>query len=405
MKMRMLGSRHQETIFYVVMWLLMFIVPVVSIQLHHAQDGRFPWGELVSLWAQVGNLLVAFLLHNFLLAPLLVYRQKRLLYFCSIAVLTGCFALLQCSLRPDFKKEGEPPAMKEHRPPMRHDDFDAMQSSDECFDRDDPSRAFSEKEDFRPHMRRPHHREGEASPPFFFGQHDMVACLILIMMLGMNVGVKLYFKQRKDQERLNELEKENLQQQLEYLRYQINPHFLMNTLNNIHALVDIDGERAKDTIVELSKIMRYALYEGARQRVPLGRDVEFLQSYVKLMRLRFTDKVDIVVDIPSELPEREIPPMIFITFVENAFKHGISYRQESFIHVRLDVQPSWLVFVCQNSKVRREPVKPGQELAREGGVGLTNVQRRLQLLYGDQYRLDIDDQAETYNITLEIPLS
>ena len=233
----------------------------------------------------------------------------------------------------------------------------------------------------------------------------MVACLILIMMLGMNVGVKLYFKQRKDQERLNELEKENLQQQLEYLRYQINPHFLMNTRNNIHALVDIDGERAKDTIVELSKIMRYALYEGARQRVPLGRDVEFLQSYVKLMRLRFTDKVDIVVDIPSELPEREIPPMIFITFVENAFKHGISYRQESFIHVRLDVQPSRLVFVCQNSKVRREPVKPGQQLAREGGVGLTNVQRRLQLLYGDQYRLDIDDQAETYNITLEIPLS
>jgi sensor histidine kinase YesM len=179
----------------------------------------------------------------------------------------------------------------------------------------------------------------------------------------------------------------------------------MNTLNNIHALVDIDGERAKDTIVELSKLMRYALYEGARQRVPLGRDVEFLQSYVKLMRLRFTDKVDIVVDIPSELPEREIPPMIFITFVENAFKHGISYRQESFIHVRLDVQPSRLVFVCQNSKVRREAVKPGQQLAREGGVGLTNVQRRLQLLYGDQYRLDIDDQAETYNITLEIPLS
>ena len=371
------SHRKQEAVVYLVLWIILSVAPVISIQFHHADNAQFPWNELFDVWTQILILFGIFLLHNFLLAPLLVYKQKRLRYFTYVAMLTACFVVLQCIHRPDIPE----------RPPMHEPEMEMEMEPEMAME---PPRPI-QHEGFQP----------KGMPPIFFGQHDMMMTIILILMLGMNVGVKLYFKQRRDQQRLDELEKENLHQQLEYLRYQINPHFLMNTLNNIHALVDIDGERAKETIVELSKIMRFALYEGAQERVPLGRDVAFMQSYIKLMRLRFTDKVDIQVDIPEQLPERDIPPMMFITFVENAFKHGVSYQQPSFIHIRLEATPTQLIFTCSNSKVpRSEHRQQG-----EGGVGLQNVRRRLALIYGDHCALNIHEDSKTYNIKLEIPLS
>ncbi len=389
MKTKISKTHKQESIVYLALWGTMFIVPVLSMQFRASETSMFPWRELFMVWKQIGFLFIAFLLHNYLLAPLLIHQQRRLLYFSGIALLVGCFTLFQCSQRPSLN---ERPDKRDHmhelngeRPPLPQDrDFD-----------------FMEEDGHGPHdIDKPHDL-----PPIFFGQQDIVMNIVLIMMLGMNLGVKLYFKQREDQQKLMELEKENLQQQLEYLRYQINPHFLMNTLNNIHALVDINSEEAKGTIVELSKIMRFALYEGARQRVPIARDVEFLKSYIKLMRLRYSDKVDIQIGLPEELPQVEIPPMIFITFVENAFKHGVSYRQKSFIHLTLQAQETKIVFECKNSKIQQDPLPDVQKLEREGGVGLQNVQRRLQLLYGDKYSLRINDEKEIYNIKLEIPLS
>jgi len=230
------------------------------------------------------------------------------------------------------------------------------------------------------------------------GQHDVVALIILILMLGMNLGVKLYFKQHRDEHRLADLERENLEQQLEYLKYQINPHFFMNTLNNIHALVDIDPEKAKTTILELSKMMRFVLYEGNKQGVPLDREIAFLQNYITLMKLRYTDKVKISVSTPASLPGKEIPPLMFITFVENAFKHGVSYRQDSFIDIQLSVEDERLTFTCRNSRIPKDEDK-------HGGVGLANVKKRLELIYGNRYTLDINDTPKTYTVKLTIPIN
>ena len=178
----------------------------------------------------------------------------------------------------------------------------------------------------------------------------------------------------------------------------------MNTLNNIHALVDIDPEQAKDSIVQLSKIMRFVLYEGSKQMVPLRQEILFLQNYIELMRKRVADQVDIRVSLPDMLPDREVPPLMLITFVENAFKHGVSYQQPSFINIRISIdgstdspQPASLHFVCRNSKIP-------QAEDRHGGVGLQNAKRRLDLLYADRYDLHIDDAADTYTVTLQIPL-
>jgi len=217
-------------------------------------------------------------------------------------------------------------------------------------------------------------------------------------MLGANLGIKSYFKTREDQKKLLRLEKENLEQQLEYLKYQINPHFFMNTLNNIHALVDIDAEKAKSTILELSKMMRFVLYEGDKKGVPLTREFGFIRNYITLMRLRYTDKVQISINLPEQSPDLMIPPLMLITFIENAFKHGVSYQHDSFIEVKAEVQGDTLHFSCRNSKAE----KPNEE---KGGVGLANVKQRLKLLYDNDYSLKIQDDSDIYSVQLTIPLS
>jgi LytS/YehU family sensor histidine kinase len=238
-------------------------------------------------------------------------------------------------------------------------------------------------------------------PAVFIGQHDIVAVVILVLMFGMNIGIKLFFKNRNDQKKLESLQKKNLEQQLEYLKYQINPHFFMNTLNNIHALVDIDPEKAKDTILELSKMMRFILYEGDKSGVPLSREFDFIRHYVALMQLRYTDKVDICTDLPNEAPDKTVPPLMLISFIENAFKHGISYQHQSYVHIKIaisDEMSQQLIFTCSNSKAE----KPNEE---KGGVGLTNVKQRLRLLYDDRFTLRINNNPDSYNVELTIPLT
>ena len=324
-------QQRLENIFYVAFWALLFIVPALTTVYHTEIEGLpFRSRELWHIWSQFALMLVVFLLHNFLLAPLLVYRQQRVQYFSFVAILLMVFLMVQCASRP--------PEM----PPI-----------------DEPPRMFG---DMPPHK------------PFAFGQHELMGMIMLILMLGMNIGVKLYFRQKGDQQRLAELERENLEQQLEYLKYQINPHFLMNTLNNIHALVDIDPEEAKGSIVELSKILRYMLYEGSHQRVALSREIIFLENYIQLMRKRVADHVSIDFESPEHILDCEIPPLLFITFVENAFKHGVSYQQESFIKIKIETGDQQLRFSCINSKIPRSE-------DRQGGIGLQNVRRRLDLLH------------------------
>ena len=419
-------NKRQETIVYLVLWGMLFIAPVLSLLIRNSNTGEsFDWNEVLMIWREFAVFLIVFLLHNHLLAPQLVYKQRKLVYFSCVAALTGAFLLFQCSQRPDESMRRHRPDMADHRPPMHHEqerfgDFDDHMPPPDDFD-DHDSTAVAKTGEHPMH----HPQEMDKKhPPMFMGQHDIVSMIVLILMLGMNLGVKLYFKQRSDQKQMAELEKEKLEQQLEYLKYQINPHFLMNTLNNIHALVDIDSERAKSTIVVLSKMMRFILYEGNRSLVPVAHEIDFLQEYIELMKMRYTDKVKINVSIPelktdapaerSSLPsyfqkpttgqEAEqtanksgmVPPLILIIFVENAFKHGVSYKQESVIDIRIELS-SHLRFTCHNRKI------PASE-DRHGGIGLQNVKKRLDLIYGKNYSLNIDDAASTYNIELILPL-
>ena len=369
---------RQENLIYLIVWSLLFAAPVLSLYVWKVHDANLPfdWAEVFFVWRRYAVYLLLFLVHNLFLAPLLMHRHKRVAYFSVVAVIIALFTLYQCSHRPDMKKPIG------HRPPP------------------DVEMTYNRHPSFgKPrHQMRPH-----KEPHPFIGEHDIMAVVLLILMFGANVGIKGYFRGREDRRRLAELEHENLEQQLEYLRYQINPHFFMNTLNNIHALVDIDPEKAKDTIVELSKMMRYVLYEGDKQYVPLSNEFEFIRHYVTLMQLRYTDKVRITLELPGEVSNRKIPPLILITFIENAFKHGVSYQHESFVEVKVTVEGNKLCFCCRNSKAptARASAAGGQQ----GGVGLANVRKRLNLLYDHDYSLRIDDAPDVYGVDLVISLN
>lgn len=454
-----------ETIIYLGLWGLLFLAPVInlSIRTSQADDLTFDWNEIFPVWKEYAVFFVVFLIHNHLLAPLLVYKQKIWHYLALCLAIVIIFQTYQCNHRPDFAKmkmrremmmkEGHRPEFREskefrefgefgespefrerpggpeghRRPDGAEREFDATPGEEPRIALTDSTSPLNDTihlTQYKPDDKRPIRpwrgmERGEKRPPIMFGQHDIISIIILILMLGMNLGIKLYFKQRSDSKKLDSLEKQSLEQQLEYLKYQINPHFFMNTLNNIHALVDIDPEKAKETILELSKMMRFVLYEGNKKGVPLDREIAFLQNYITLMKLRYTDKVRITVDLPQALPNKEVPPLMFITFVENAFKHGVSYRQASFIDISIAIeaanhhgltrtespesdtasgnQMQKLAFRCSNSKI------PASE-DKHGGVGLTNVKQRLDLIYGKDYTLDIKDEAETYTVNLTIPL-
>ncbi|MBE6266469.1 MAG: histidine kinase [Prevotella ruminicola] len=380
----MKNQSRQENLAYGVAWSLLFATPLLSLYLRTSNDPYldFNWSEVFFVWGRFSIFLLLFLIHNFLLAPLLIHQNKRKLYASIMTALIAVFIVFQCTNRPNFgKREGFRPHKMEQREdfPPKFEEFDGF------------------------HQRDPRH-EGEKmgrrhTPPLFVGEHDVLSIAVLLLMFGANLGTKYYFRSRRDQRKLEDLEKQNLEQQLEYLKYQINPHFFMNTLNNIHALVDIDPSKAQETIRELSKMMRFVLYEGDKSGVPLTKEFEFIRNYTKLMQLRYSDKVKITIDVPEEAPDVTIPPLMLISFIENAFKHGISYQHDSFIDIKLEISNSAsnLLFTCRNSKAE----KPNQE---KGGVGLANVKKRLDLLYDKSYTLDIKDEPDIYIVELKIPL-
>jgi LytS/YehU family sensor histidine kinase len=182
-----------------------------------------------------------------------------------------------------------------------------------------------------------------------------------------------------------------------FLKNQVSPHFFMNTLNNIHALIDIDAEEAKDSIIKLSKLMRHLLYDSEEKLTPIKKEVEFIQSYIELMRLRFTDKVNIVVDIPEDIPDKSIPPLLFTSLLENAFKHGISYNQISFVKIVMSFSENRLNFIIENSNHPRDR-------EASSGIGIENTRKRLSLLYKDNFDLEILEEKEIYKVNLSIPL-
>ena len=185
------------------------------------------------------------------------------------------------------------------------------------------------------------------------------------------------------------------------MKAQINPHFFMNVLNNIHGMVDINPTVAQEMIIQLSQLMRYVLYDGTKERIALDKEVSFLQNYIRLMEQRYSAKrLAVECEMPTDETEHlYIAPLLFIVIIENAFKHGICYGRQSHFRFRLSVETEvqHVTLYCSNT---RSEVPDSNAT---GGIGLTNIKRRLPILFGDNYTLQVDAHDDLYVVTLSIP--
>ena len=229
---------------------------------------------------------------------------------------------------------------------------------------------------------------------FFSG--FLIFLLLNCMMAAIAVGIRHSIRTREIKQQLQDEKAKNTEAELAWLKNQINPHFLFNTLNNISSLCQIDADAAQDAIAQLSDLLRYAMYETNKKTVPIEGEVEFMRNYIELMRLRCNNKTEVTTtfDIKRDM---DIAPLLFISLIENAFKHGVSSNRPSKIDIRLLQNDGELIFNCENTNF------PKDDTDRSGsGIGLENTRRRLDLIYGSHYTWEQSVNNGIYNLRITL---
>ncbi len=232
---------------------------------------------------------------------------------------------------------------------------------------------------------------------------DLALLAIIALVLGVSTSITAIQKWQSDKQRTQELEQDKVSSELSFLKAQINPHFFFNTLNNIYALTQVDANVAGKAIHQLSRMMRYLLYDTQQAHTLLSQEIAFVKDYISLMQLRLTDVVKVNIDTPQNLQDLPLAPMIFLPFVENAFKHGVSATQQSHIDIVLVQQDKMLDLTVKNTIMKDNSVS----LDTNSGIGLVNTRRRLDLLYPGKYKLDVNElnAANEYTVHLTLDLS
>ena len=222
--------------------------------------------------------------------------------------------------------------------------------------------------------------------------------IVIIVIICASAAIKLFQRWMLDTQLINELERSKTLTELEQLKNQINPHFLFNMLNNANVLTKKDPEKASQVLMKLSDLLRYQLYDSSRDKVLLTSDIHFLEDFLNLEKVR-RDNFDYMISKEGNLSGVFIPPLLFISFVENAVKHNNDSEKSSYVNLFFDVRNNELYFKCINSKPILKAVK-----TNSGGLGLVNVKRRLELLFPETHTLNIENNSEKYSVTLIIKL-
>jgi hypothetical protein len=368
--MRNKKIKYSEIALIIFVWLVLLFTPILF-----REDIYSPVRRSVIVQLQfLIPLILLFLINRFVLVPKLLFRGRQFSYI--ISVLGVIIVFTMGSYFYDTRIKSIPPA-------------EPAQIASQVIA---PPYAFPGGVDRFGNLRPAQTRQPKPIPPF------ANFLIFSILIVGFDTGLRSSLRWIESENEKVKLEKENMATQLVLLRNQVSPHFLMNTLNNIHSLVDINTGEAKESIIKLSKMMRYLLYETETEKTTLKREVEFLESYIDLMKLRFSEKVIIKLNLPASLPDKFMPPFIFISLIENAFKHGISYRGDSFIDIDMIIGEERLLLVVRNSKADNIDINDFS------GIGIDNTRKRLELLFGNNYHLDITDNKDLFTVNLSIPL-
>jgi hypothetical protein len=337
-------STNIGNIAFAVIWLLVFVVPVLL----SSENGRIEWYRVFSEWLRMWPFIVVFAVNNWWLFTYFKRKQYKR-YFVFVGILIVGLGFMS------------------HLTPLFHSFIGPL----------GPPR--------------------NPGPPNFAPFLFFNTMLVSLLVVGMNNAIRIGLNWVEEQQRMAELEKENLSHQLASLKNQINPHFFMNTLNNIHALIDYNSDMAKNAVLKLSKLMRVLLYETEKDGYTLKKEIQFLNDYIELMRYRLADNVKITFDVPSSIPDVKIQPLLFISFLENAFKHGIKAQGDSLIKMKMGIDENQL-------KVSIENTVANKNMEDTGGIGLENARKRLELLYRDNFEMEIDSDAAIFKVYIVIPI-
>ena len=353
-----LNSRKIEFLSYFLIWAFVFSVPYFS----ERSSGHINGHEVIKNWAHVFGYLILFLVNVYILVPRLLLKKKYRYYFVLVSALVT-IAITINLLAPS----GSP-----------------QQPGSEIVTSPDGLTP--------PALNKPMRK-----PPVMAFADNFIICILLV---GAGTTIKLMSKWLSEEKLRKDAEKEQLKTNLALLKHQVSPHFFMNTLNNIHTLIEMDSEKAQDAVERLSTLMRYLLYDSAQNTIELKKEIEFIYSFISLMQLRHSDEVEVTVLIPDQIPDIKIPPMLFISLLENAFKHGVNYPMKSYIYFEIQIHEKTLNCSIKNSKHKTV----ANQYDEYSGIGLTNIKKSLNLLYEQDYKLDISDNENEFEVNLTIPV-
>ena len=347
-------------------------------------------------WLRLIPFMLVFLLNNFWLLRKLLFRGKTLLYgtglIITAVIISSAFHFLNPVIHkndpkilekrimqdPQYGREEMSPGLRPDIPansPVSHGLFNHANDGDASKSRRLPSPEQS----------------------VFVLMNTIV---ISLLIAGFNTGIAVTNRWSEEEKARKEIEKEHIESELAFLQNQVNPHFLMNTLNNIHSLIEVNHELAQNAVLKLSEMMRYLLYESGRGTTTLQREIDFLRSYLELMELRVDKSISVTLELPEKFNNVSLPPLLFISFIENAFKHGVSYREPSSLTFKLIQHPGSLEFISVNTIPKFNIKSPG---TRHGGFGLENIKKRLEILYGQRHKLIIEKTEHEFKVNLSIP--
>ncbi len=230
-------------------------------------------------------------------------------------------------------------------------------------------------------------------------QNQSIVFFPLIPFFIASIIYRLVIDKLAQDRKAKELKTERLDSELKFLRSQVSPHFLFNMLTNMVALARQQSPLLESSLIRLSELLRYMLYDSAEGKITLAQEIEYINNYVALQQLRFGDQVTVVTNIKNDSPESELEPMLLVPFIENAFKHGIGLVTDPYIRINLQVQEKKLQFSVENNYQKGDSSKD-----RNKGIGVENVKHRLELLYPKKYELLIKDDQQVFSVHLKLAL-
>ncbi|MCK9219575.1 MAG: sensor histidine kinase [Bacteroidales bacterium] len=362
-----LTGKKLKVFLHITVWTFLFVFPTYLLYVDSSRDLFF----LKRTYTQTILFAFLFYLNYLLLAPRLFFRKKKIWYIISVTILAIlATVIMEMSSFPHF------PGNERNFPPR---------------DRNASLPQIEQSPPFKSPRDENRQRPSKGWPTYNF-------LLTAFIISGLGLGICFSDKLVQAEKQRKEAEKEKLNMELAFLKNQINPHFLFNTLNSIYSLALVKSDHTAEAVMKLSEMMRYVLYDIKDDKVPMELDIQYIKHYVELQRIRLSDTMDIQLNINGDYSSNQISPQILMVFIENAFKYGTSSHEKAAIIIDINILQNILEFKVSNQ------IFSGRQKNEMAGIGLRNTRQRLSLEYPDKHNLTLIDNGKVFIVKLSINL-